>query len=85
MYPGLLEWVIHLFDLRGQLWILGPAHRWQFPVVDTVPPPADSASQRVPAERGIAVPEAPAGERECPDCALDEREEDLQRETLSAM
>lgn len=39
-----LERLTHLFNVRSQLWILGPAHWGHFPVVDTVPPPADSAS-----------------------------------------
>lgn len=66
--------------MGSQLGILGPAHRRQLPVVDPIPPPADSASQSVSAERGIAVPEAPTRKRESPDCALNEREKDL-RET----
>jgi hypothetical protein len=57
-----LERRAHIFSVCGQLRVLGPAQRWQFPVVHIVPPPANPAAECMSAERGIAVPVAPAGE-----------------------
>lgn len=67
----------HVFGLRGQLPIIHGRQGRQFPVVDLVPPPADSASEGLSAERGVAVPEAPAGQRQGPEGALHEGEENL--------
>lgn len=69
----------YISNLLTQLRILGPFHRRQLPVVDIIPPPADSAADSLAAERGVAVPETPPRERESPDGALDEREENLHK------
>lgn len=54
---GHLEGCAHILDLPGQLRVF---ERRNLPIVHFVPPPANPAPECLSAERGIAIPEAPA-------------------------
>ena len=68
----------HIFHLFRDFRVLrGPSQGRKFPVVNIVPPSAYPATECLAAERCIAVPIPPSGERESPECALDQRQDHL--------